>query len=36
MQSTGVRRLLVVSASILFEHEGALIALLRRTLLRKH
>ncbi len=34
MQSTGVRRLLVVSAAVLFEDEGVLIALMRRTLLR--
>jgi putative NADH-flavin reductase len=34
MQSTGMRRLLIVSAAILFEDLGLLAALLRRTLLR--
>lgn len=34
MQSTGIRRLLIVSAAILFEDLGVLAALLRRTLLR--
>ena len=34
MQSVGMRRLLVVSAAILFEDLGLLAALLRRTLLR--
>jgi putative NADH-flavin reductase len=34
MQSTGMRRLLIVSAAILFEDLGILAALLRRTLLR--
>jgi putative NADH-flavin reductase len=34
MQSAGIRRLLVVSAAILFEDMGALATLLRRTLLR--
>ena len=34
MQSAGLRRLLIVSAAILFEDLGLLAALLRRTLLR--
>jgi len=34
MQSSGIRRLLIVSAAILFEDLGLLAALLRRTLLR--
>jgi putative NADH-flavin reductase len=34
MQSAGIRRLLIVSAAILFEDMGVLAALLRRTLLR--
>ena len=34
MQSSGIRRLLIVSAAILFEDMGLLAALLRRTLLR--
>jgi putative NADH-flavin reductase len=34
MQSTGMRRLLIVSAAILFEDLGVFAALLRRTLLR--
>jgi putative NADH-flavin reductase len=34
MQSIGIRRLLIVSAAILFEDLGLLAALLRRTLLR--
>jgi putative NADH-flavin reductase len=34
MQSAGMRRLLIVSAAILFEDMGVLAALLRRTLLR--
>jgi putative NADH-flavin reductase len=34
MQSAGVRRLLIVSAALLFEDAGFLAALLRRTLLR--
>ena len=34
MQSSGIRRLLIVSAAILFENMGALAALLRRTLLK--
>ena len=34
MQSAGIRRLLIVSAAILFEDLGLLAALLRRTLLR--
>jgi putative NADH-flavin reductase len=34
MQSAGIRRLLIVSAAILFEDIGLLAALLRRTLLR--
>ena len=34
MQSGGIRRLLIVSAAILFEDMGVLAALLRRTLLR--
>jgi putative NADH-flavin reductase len=34
MQSTGIRRLLIVSAAILFADMGILAALLRRTLLR--
>jgi len=34
MQATGIRRLLIVSAAILFEDMGLLAALLRRTLLR--
>jgi putative NADH-flavin reductase len=34
MQSTGIRRLLIVSAAILFADMGVLAALLRRTLLR--
>ena len=34
MQATGIRRLLIVSAAILFEDMGLLAALLRRTLLK--
>ena len=34
MQAAGVRRLLVVGVAVLFEHEGILSAILRRTLLR--
>src|SRR5882724_7771285 len=34
MQATGVRRLLVVGVAVLFEHQGILSAILRRTLLR--
>ena len=34
MQSTSMRRLLIVSAAILFEDMGVLAALLRRTLLK--
>jgi putative NADH-flavin reductase len=34
LQSAGIRRLLIVSAAILFEDMGVLAALLRRTLLR--
>ena len=34
MQSSGVRRLLVVSAAVLFDDAGVLAAILRRTLLR--
>src|SRR3954462_15686977 len=34
MQSSGIRRLLIVSAAILFEDLGLLATLLRRTLLR--
>jgi len=34
MQATGVLRLLVVGVAVLFEHQGILSAILRRTLLR--
>ena len=34
MQAAGVRRLLIVSAAVLFKDEGILFAMLRRTLLR--
>jgi putative NADH-flavin reductase len=34
MQAAGVRRLLIVSAAVLFKDEGILFAVLRRTLLR--
>jgi putative NADH-flavin reductase len=34
MQTAGVRRLLIVSAAVLFKDEGVLFAVLRRTLLR--
>jgi putative NADH-flavin reductase len=34
MQGAGVRRLLIVSAAVLFQNKGILFALLRRTLLR--
>jgi putative NADH-flavin reductase len=34
MQAAGVRRLLVVGVAVLFEHQGVLTAILRRTLLR--
>jgi putative NADH-flavin reductase len=34
MQATGVRRLLVVGVAVLFEHDGVLSAIARRTFLR--
>jgi len=34
MRAAGVRRLLVVGVAVLFEHEGILSVILRRTLLR--
>jgi len=34
MQAAGVRRLLVVSAAVLFQNAGILVAVMRRTLLR--